>query len=96
MVCFWRFADHRGARADRQLLTHIGNTSPRRYATESKRPFADERRALLHFKLPSLAGMLFRVVFLRLREIARRVLHELSLGVLVTEAVGLSVEGRVD
>jgi len=40
--------------------------------------------------------MFFRVVFLRFREITLRVLHELSLGVLVAEAVGLSVKGRVD
>ena len=40
--------------------------------------------------------MLAGIIGLRLREIALGVLHKLSLGRLVAEAVGLAVKGRVD
>src|SRR5262249_51422306 len=40
--------------------------------------------------------MLLRVVSLRLREIALRILHELGLGCLAAEAVGLALHGSVD
>ena len=40
--------------------------------------------------------MLLRVVSLRLREIALRVLHELGLGRFVAEAVGLALDGCID
>jgi len=40
--------------------------------------------------------MLLRVVSLRLRKIALRVLHELGLGCLAAEAVGLALDGSVD
>ena len=43
-----------------------------------------------------LARMLAGIIGLRLREIALGVLHELGLGRLVAEAVGLAVKGRVD
>src|SRR6478672_1523570 len=44
----------------------------------------------------NLAGMLLLVVGLCLREIGRRVLHELGHGLFAAEAVGLAIKLRID
>jgi len=58
----------------------------RRWA-EGLRWFAENR---------SLPRMLAGIIGMRLREIALGILHELGLGRLVAEAVGLAFNGRVD
>ena len=62
-----------------------------------KRPSTDKGRALLVYATCSgLPRMLLRVVGLRLREIALRVLQEGLLGFLVAEAISLARDRRID
>lgn len=63
----------------------------------ARRPSVDGRRAFDGFtENRSLARMLAGIIGLRLREIARGVLHELGLGVLAAEAIGLASNLPID